>query len=316
MSAPATRRASPQAHAAEPGSAGAPVAITRALLRDWPLPRAEASGRGKESRGRVFVAGGSTQVPGAAMLAGIGALRAGAGKLHMAIGREAALALAMAVPEARVQPLAQAHSGEIAAGAAEDLVAAIDAADAALLGPGVLDVTAAQDLLGVVLPRVRSTPLVLDAGALAALSARRDAVRHLDGRVVLTPHLLELALMLGVAEGAVTRAPLRLARQAAAETEAVVVLKGARTYVATPRGAAYRYDEGSIGLATSGSGDTLAGVVAGLLARGAAPAQAAVWAVYLHGDAGRRMAARLGPLGFLAREVLAEVPAVLAEVES
>jgi len=108
---------------------------------------------------------------------------------------------------------------------------------------------------------------------------------------VLTPHLVELALMLGVERDEVAADLLGMARRAAREARAVVALKGAETYIAAPDGTAYRYAEGSIGLATSGSGDTLAGVVAGLLARGAEPLHAAVWAVYLHGEAGHVMSA-------------------------
>jgi len=95
----------------------------------------------------------------------------------------------------------------------------------------------------------------------------------------------------------------------------VVALKGAETYIAAPDGTAYRYADGAIGLATSGSGDTLAGIVAGLLARGAEPLHAAVWAVYLHGEAGNTMSARMGKLGFLARELLADIPRVMARFD-
>lgn len=295
-----------------------PIAISVDLLRSWALPRADgaAEGRGKESRGSVLVAGGSTEVPGAVILAGVAALRAGAGKLQIATCRGVAVPIAIAVPEARVIGLAQARSGDIAPAAAPRLAAAIAGADAALLGPGMLDAATAQDVLLRTLPRVTETPLVLDAGALAALSERKEAVRHLGGRVVVTPHTLELALMLGIDEHMVTEDPLGVARQAADAVEAVVVLKGARTYVATPGGQAYCYSHGPIGLATSGSGDTLAGVVAGLLARGAQAAQAAVWGVFVHGTAGRVMRERSGPLGFLAREVLAEIPPLLAAADA
>jgi NAD(P)H-hydrate repair Nnr-like enzyme with NAD(P)H-hydrate dehydratase domain len=96
---------------------------------------------------------------------------------------------------------------------------------------------------------------------------------------------------------------------------AVVALKGAETLVVDADGAAYCYRQGRVGLATSGSGDTLAGVIAGLAARGASPLQATVWGVYLHGEAGNRLTGRFGQTGFLARELLAEVPQALAALE-
>jgi NAD(P)H-hydrate repair Nnr-like enzyme with NAD(P)H-hydrate dehydratase domain len=95
----------------------------------------------------------------------------------------------------------------------------------------------------------------------------------------------------------------------------VVALKGADTVVVTPEGSAWRHRGEAVGLATSGSGDVLAGVIAGLLARGAAPAQAAVWGVHVHGQAGVRLSRRIGRLGFLARELLDEIAPVLAELE-
>jgi NAD(P)H-hydrate repair Nnr-like enzyme with NAD(P)H-hydrate dehydratase domain len=109
----------------------------------------------------------------------------------------------------------------------------------------------------------------------------------------------------------VTSGPLAVARRAAAELRCVVALKGSETFVAAPDGEAYRYASGGVGLATSGSGDTLAGIVAGLAARGADPLRAAMWGVALHGGAGNVLAKRVGPVGFLARELLDEVPGVM-----
>ncbi len=92
----------------------------------------------------------------------------------------------------------------------------------------------------------------------------------------------------------------------------MVALKGQDTWVATPDGSVWRHEDGPIGLATSGSGDVLAGLITGLLARGASPLQAAAWGVWLHAQAGRRLSQRIGPLGFLARELAAEAPALMA----
>lgn len=301
-----------------PAHGGAPIAITCELLRGWPLPRADDGadvGRGKESRGRVLVAGGSIEVPGAIVLAGVAALRAGAGKLQIATCRDVAPAVAVAVPEARVIGLPQSESGDIDPSGAARLASAVGGVAAALIGPGMLDIATVQELMRRLLPHARGTALVLDAGALSCLADRKEALHHLDGAVVLTPHPGELALMLGREENAVTGDPLGSARGAAAELRAIVALKSARTYVAAPDGTAYCDADGPIGLATSGSGDTLAGVIAGLLARGAEPAQAAVWGVYLHSGAGRVMTARMGKVGFLAREMLAEIPALLAQFD-
>jgi NAD(P)H-hydrate repair Nnr-like enzyme with NAD(P)H-hydrate dehydratase domain len=108
--------------------------------------------------------------------------------------------------------------------------------------------------------------------------------------------------------------PLATAREAAERLGCVVALKGATTHVAAPDGRAWANEGGSVGLGTSGSGDTLAGLVAGLLARGAEPAQALVWGVYVHAEAGARLSRRIGELGFLARELPAEMPGILTEL--
>ena len=102
-----------------------------------------------------------------------------------------------------------------------------------------------------------------------------------------------------------------LAEAAAARFGATVLLKQSETWIASPGEPLLHYPGGGPGLATGGSGDVLAGIIAGLLARGVAPRMAAAWGVWLHGEAGRRLARAQGPLGFLARELLAEIPALL-----
>ena len=270
----------------------------------------------KESRGRVLVVGGSRLVPGAILLAGVAALRAGAGKLQLATVRDAAVALALAVPEALVAALPQTRAGEIAgARAAVPLRGYANEAGAALLGPGMATLASVGALLAGLLPHLGDdTTLVLDGAAVVALRARKDLSRRLaslGGRVVLTPHAGEMASLLDIDKREVERDPAAIARRAARELGAVVALKGSDSWIADRDGTLLHYRGGSVGLATSGSGDTLAGIVAGLAARGASPLTAAAWGVWAHGAAGRRLARRMGVVGFLARELLAEVPALV-----
>jgi hydroxyethylthiazole kinase-like uncharacterized protein yjeF len=131
---------------------------------------------------------------------------------------------------------------------------------------------------------------------------------------ILTPHAGEMAGLLGIEKERVQADPIGTARRAAEHFRSIVALKGAETVIASPSGEVWCNRTGNVGLATSGSGDTLSGIIAGLAARGADPAQATVWGVYLHGAAGDRLATRVGPLGFLARELLAEIPALMAEL--
>ena len=290
------------------------VELTPDLLRTMPLPRHEEE-TDKDGRGRVMVVGGSVEVPGAVLLSAIGALRAGAGKLQIATCRSAAVALGLAVPEALVVGLDETAKGGIASGAAEALLKRGDRCDAVLIGPGMADQPAVDALTAALLAGLRRPTLVLDAAALIGLDAQVDALAAHDGRVVLTPHAGEMAGMLGVSRDEVAANPEGTVRRAARMLHAVVALKGSCTLVATPDGRLWSYGGGGVGLATSGSGDTLAGIVTGLLARGVAPEVGLLWGVLLHGEAGRLLARTRGRVGFLARELLAEVPAIMAGLE-
>jgi ADP-dependent NAD(P)H-hydrate dehydratase len=289
--------------------------VTLDLLRANPLPSHEDT-QDKDGRGRVLVVGGSLEVPGGALLAAVGALRAGAGKLQIATCRTIAPHLGLAVPEALVLGLPETEAGGIAAESADRVVTRADRVDALLVGPGMMDPDATDALVAAILADTTCAAIVLDAGALHGLERQADTLRRHAGRVVLTPHAGEMAHLLGVGREAVEAEPLAHARRAAAMLHSVVVMKGGATTVVTPQGQAWHFTGGTVGLATSGSGDTLAGVVAGLLARGTAPLWAAVWAVYLHGTAGRVLMKRHGGVGFLARELLAEIPALMAEMEA
>jgi NAD(P)H-hydrate repair Nnr-like enzyme with NAD(P)H-hydrate dehydratase domain len=151
---------------------------------------------------------------------------------------------------------------------------------------------------------------VLDALALSALRGGRVRFSP-DSRVLLTPNLAEIARLTGDTRDAVERDPAGVAAAVARSLDAVVALKGPKTYIATPDGELFEYATGKVGLATSGSGDVLAGIAVGLLARGATAEQAGAWAVYLHGEAGNRLARTMGQIGFLARELLPEIPPLM-----
>ena len=303
------------------------IAVTAELLRGMPLPQPDGDGD-KETRGRVLVVAGSVPVPGGALLAGIGALRAGAGKLQIATAASVAPHLGLALPEALVAGLPETAEGGIAADSGKALAERASRCDTVLIGPGMMDEAAVAALTADLLTRLdpardpaRDPALrpaggglrfVLDAGALAGLRRGPGPVQRHAGHVVITPHAGEMAGLLGCARDRVEADPLAAAREVAAHLQVVVALKGSCTRIVTPEGRAWAYRGGTVGLATSGSGDTLAGIVAGLLARGASPEQAAIWGVCLHGEAGNRLSRRIGPLGFLARELLAEIPAAMA----
>jgi hydroxyethylthiazole kinase-like uncharacterized protein yjeF len=260
------------------------------------------------------VVGGSDQIPGATILAATAALRAGAGKLQIGTTRRVAPWVAVAVPEARVIGLRQGPRGELAPGACNVLRRDVSACDALLIGPGMVDGRAATPLVRRCAAAADGPPLIVDAAALEAFAGRRRLPRAARAAMILTPHAGEMANLWQISKAAVLANPMATAQEAAARLGAVVALKGARTYVAAPDGTTFHNTAGNSGLGTSGSGDTLSGIIAGLCARGADPLHAAVWGVYLHACAGDALARHMGRYGFLARELLGEIPRLLTRL--
>jgi hydroxyethylthiazole kinase-like uncharacterized protein yjeF len=293
-----------------------PRDVDPSLLRSWPLP-VPSNDADKEDRGHVLVLGGSREMPGAVILAATAALRAGAGKLTIATGRSVAQLVALALPESRVLGLAENEAGGFTVEAVAALDPLADKISAILIGPGMQDEAATARLVHALLPRLdgSDTKVVLDAEAMGAVlhpPAGNPPFRFAVP-VLLTPHAGEMAHLTGGAKDEICAAPDRHALEAAQHWNAVVVLKGARTVIAAPGGERWQNEGGNVGLATSGSGDVLAGILAGLAARGADLAQAAAWGVALHARAGERLAERFGKLGYLARELCDGIPALLEQ---
>ena len=293
-----------------PPSSSEPTLVTPQVLRAWPLP--EPAG-GKNGRGSILVIGGSTETLGAVLLAAEAAMRAGAGKLQVATVSSLAPFAAAALPEALVRGLPETDGGAIAADAADVVRDLAESADAVLIGPGMADKDATEAFGKRLLPHLGG-PLALDALGLSCVTADDTCVHHLDGRVVLTPNPMEIGYALHAEEEDVADDPAAATLDLAGRTRAVVGLGGAVSWVAAPGGELWQDESGNAGLGVSGAGDVRAGITGGLLARGADPAQAAVWAAYLHGRCGERLASSVGGLGFLARELPAEIPRALAEV--
>ncbi len=288
-----------------------PAAVTLALLRRRPLPRHDTND-GKDERGTIMVIGGERSTPGAVVLAATAALRAGAGKLQIATAESVAPFLGVAVPEALVVSLSETREGAIHRRAAAALAERAAGADAVVVGPGMVDHRATSTFLTALFDRMERGPvLVLDAGAVSTMNGNAAPLARHEGNLVLTPHVGEMAALLDRNKDSVLENSLELALAAAAAYRAVTLLKGAETLVARPDGRSWRYTGGDVGLATSGSGDVLAGIIAGLAARGADATTAALWGVYLHGGAGNALASRYGQIGFLARELSLEIPRLM-----
>ena len=304
---------------------GAPTLVTPSLLRDWPLP---SPGEDKYSRGAVLVIGGARATPGAALLAGTAALRAGAGKLTLAVAESVAVQVGVALPECGAVGLPETSDGSVRADGLERIARDLDKADVVLVGPGLDDPGLATELLRGLLEREvlereddggdappgGGPAVVVDAFALGCLVELEDRLAPWRGRLILTPNPTEAAVLLERDVKDLEADVAEIARR----FDAVVSCQG---LIAGPPGPGspgghgfWKITTGYGGLGTSGSGDVLAGAIAGLRARGTSGAQAACWGTHLHAAAADRLASRLGPMGFLARELADEVPALMLEL--
>ena len=232
--------------------------------------------------------------------------------MTIATAASVAVATALTVPESRTIALKENPDGAVAPLDQEaiDILSMLRGkVDAVLIGPGMQDEAACCAIAHSLAKIFPAIPLVLDAYAMSA-------VQHgsLGGTPLLTPHAGEMAHLTGMSKEAIQADPISAAIQAAVQWQAIVMLKGAQTVVATPAGQCWLHTVDNCGLATSGSGDVLAGILGGLAARGLPLPSAALWGVVLHARAGARLNAQHGPLGYLARDISAEIPGVLGDL--
>ncbi|MCU0658215.1 MAG: NAD(P)H-hydrate dehydratase [Polyangiaceae bacterium] len=273
--------------------------IEEADLRSWISPR-EANAH-KHQVGGVLVLAGSPGKTGAALLAARGALRAGAGLCTLATWPECVPVLEARLPEVMTVPLDPTQ-----------LDALLGRQRVVVLGPGLgLDERARAVVERVVLRWEGVT--VLDADALAPFAGRPEALASAPGRLILTPHSGEMGRLLGVSAAEVERDRFGAARAVASRGRCTVVLKGARSLIASA-GALWINPTGNPALAAAGSGDSLAGII-GALACALQPLRAAAAGVFLHGMAADQWRLRSGAdRGLLASEISDEIPALLGSL--
>ena len=254
----------------------------------------------KRSAGAVVILAGSDPMPGAAALAGVGALRMGAGYVSLGTTGEAVRVVTELVPEILCTRLTS--DAQLDAGSLTDLIDALDRADAVAAGPGLGRGEEISALVRELLSTVEA-PLVLDADALNALEGDLSFVSQRSEPTILTPHAGEMARLLGCTNSEVVHDRLGAARAAASQSgNAVVLLKGQRTIVATAR-ASYVVGSGGPELATAGTGDVLTGAITALCAAGVPPVEAAIAGAHVHGIAGALAGQRLGTSAVMARDV-------------
>ena len=300
------------------------IAIASAVLEmpdaaELPLPAPEAvrlperpSDAHKGTFGTVLAVSGSLGFTGAAYLCSTAAARAGAGLVRLIVAQGIYPVLATKCTEVMATPIQEVAPGAIGHSAQSAIMRHLQTSSVGLVGPGLGRDRSTWRLVLELVASVEQ-PLVLDADALNALAENRRALPRVAkrGARVLTPHPGEMARLIVRPTAEVQAERARWATTAARDWGAVVVLKGSRTVVAAPDGRLSEDPHVVPALATGGTGDVLAGVIAGLIAQGSEPYEAAVTAVYVHAEAGRRIASRLGDSGLLASDLLTEVPLVM-----
>jgi NAD(P)H-hydrate epimerase len=268
-------------------------------------PRAAESNKG--DFGKALIIGGSRGMTGAVSLAGMAALRSGAGLVRLAVPQSCLPIVATFAPEYMTLGMPEDADGRFAKAASELLDRAVAAATAVACGPGLSQSDELDDLVAHLYSSI-ALPMVLDADGLNALSRRPLAAGAPAGPRVLTPHPGEFRRLAHLEEPLEREALEAEAVKLAAHLHAVIVLKGHRTLITDGERSAHN-TTGNPGMATGGTGDVLTGVITALLAQKMPPFDAARLGVYLHGLAGDLAAKEFGEVSLIASDLIRHLPA-------
>lgn len=267
----------------------------------------------KGTTGHVLVVAGSPGKTGAAAMASLSAMRAGAGLVTLAVPKSLNPILEPQVTEVMTSPLPETVDGTLDEAALDRILSLAEGKKCIALGPGLGTAEETSNLVRRVVAE-SPVPLVIDADGLNCLAGRLDAVAKARAPLLLTPHPGEMARLSGASSAEIQADRVASARAFAREHGVFIVLKGASTVVAAADGACFINPTGNPGMASGGMGDVLTGLIAGLLAQGATPLDAACTGVFVHGRAADILAGAIGPFGYLATDVMDEIPSCMEEL--
>ena len=292
--------------------------ITSELMTDdWAkavLPDRPMSGH-KGTFGKALIVGGSRNYVGAPYLAATAAGRVGAGLVTLAIPESLQMAVAAKAVEPTYLPLPEESPGVPHADAADLIAEQAKGYQALLIGPGIGQADSTHEIVTRLLfEGGQHPPIVVDADGLNVLASSPEWWNDFSQKAILTPHPGEMARLTGLSTKDIQERRGEIAVESAVKWGKVVVLKGAFTVVAYPDGSSRLSPFANPAMATAGTGDVLAGTIAGLLAQGVEPGEAAALGVYLHGLAGQRVSADLGDAGMLAGDLLPELPRAIRDL--
>jgi NAD(P)H-hydrate epimerase len=285
---------------------------TTADVAQW-LPQRRPDAH-KGDCGRVFIVAGSVGMTGAAAMAGMAALRAGAGLVT--VGAPASLndVLEVKLTEVMTRPLPECAGRALSLAAEEPILEVAQRSEVCVIGPGLSLADETQELVRRLAVRIER-PLVVDADAITAFAGDARALVTREYPTVLTPHPGEMSRLVEKSIEAIQADRVGAALEAARGLRSVVLLKGAGSVTAAPDGTAYVNPTGNAGMASGGTGDVLSGLLGGFLGQGMPPLQSAAAAAYVHGLAGD-LAASESQRALVAGDLLDALPRALADVEA
>ena len=278
----------------------------------WLNPRPPLSHKG--TYGHLLVLAGSTGKTGAALLCGLGALRAGTGLVSLGVPHDLNQIFETGLWEAMTIPLHATIGGILSIEAYQVILNSLSGKQALVIGPGIGIAGETAELVKKLYREV-GLPLLVDADGLNILATDTNLLDNPAGPRILTPHPGEMARLLGVTPAEIAADRLGAAREFAGRHQVYLVLKGADTLVVDPAGNAAVNPTGNPGMACGGMGDVLAGLIGGFLVQGLPPWHACCLGVFSHGLAADLLAAESGA-GYLASEVAREIPFVLEELRN
>jgi len=269
----------------------------------------------KHSVGKIFVLAGSRGLTGAAAMVAQAAMRMGAGAVVLGTPKSVYPILAKKLTEVMVEPLEETAEGSLSLVAVQKIKKFLDWADAVVIGPGLSRQSETQQVVWSVV-EILNKPLLVDADGLNALAEKVDILKkRRNPDIVLTPHSGELSRLIGISAAEIDRDRVAIARETAKKLNVTLVLKGAPTITAESDGKIFVNSTGNPGMATAGSGDVLAGMIAVLCAQKLKPGEACYCGVYVHGLAGDIARDAYGERGLLATDILAKSFEALKLVE-
>jgi NAD(P)H-hydrate epimerase len=269
----------------------------------------------KQSVGKIFVIAGSKGLTGAALLCSQSAMKAGAGAVVLGIPSAVFSAVSRRTLEVMPYELPSTRDGSVAFSAMDSIAQKMKWADVVLLGPGLSQNSETMDMIRRVIA-VSEKPLVVDADGLNALSKNLALLKRRKCKsVILTPHLGEFSRLTSLSVDEIEKNKIEIARSFARKHDVVLVLKSAPTITAVPHGEIFVNPTGNAGMATAGSGDVLAGIIAALVGQHNTPAQAGINGVYVHGSAGDIARDEIGEMGMLASDIMNRIPIALKQLQ-